>query len=203
MALFMMLSFASLQAQEKWSLNLSGGYENFPENPYNKDGYRLGGEVRCYLKSQLYALFDFYVGSNQGSKTLSYLDLNSEMQRGKLDWKRREYGIDWGFGWEFMQLYQHSLYVQGLLGVLICNEHRPKQDWNGNLLSEVEKDREVHTSIGLSLGYDYHLTDHWLVGVNYTGYLHWGGLDKVVSLWILDNSTYFQHTINARIGWVF
>ena len=38
MALFMMLSFASLQAQEKWSLNLSGGYENFPENPYNKDG---------------------------------------------------------------------------------------------------------------------------------------------------------------------
>ena len=66
-----------------------------------------------------------------------------------------------------------------------------------------EKDKIVRTALGFALGYDYHLSPHWVVGVDYSGYIHWKILDRIASLWLISEPSCLQHSVNVGLGWEF
>ena len=192
-------------AQEgNWRISVLGGYENFPGNPYTENGYRLGGEVRYYPSNRIYILADFHAGFNQGHGMGTYPPSMEKPGEGRLDWKIRELSGDYGVGWEFVQTRRSALFLQGTLGVNVRKTYLPQTYWEeGYVPGTREKDRTVRTALGFALGYDYHLSPHWVVGVDYSGYFHWKILDRIASLWLISEPSCLQHSVNVRIGWEF
>ena len=192
-------------AQEgNWRISVLGGYENFPGNPYTENGYRLGGEVRYYPSNRIYILADFHAGFNQGHGMGTYPPSMEKPGEGRLDWKIRELSGDYGVGWEFVQTRRSALFLQGTLGVNVRKTYLPQTYWEeGYVPGTREKDKTVRTALGFALGYDYHLSPHWVVGVDYSGYFHWKILDRIASLWLISEPSCLQHSVNVRLGWEF
>lgn len=192
-------------AQEgNWRISVLGGYENFPGNPCTENGYRLGGEVRYYPSNRIYILADFHAGFNQGHGMGTYPPSMEKPGEGRLDWKIRELSGDYGVGWEFVQTRRSALFLQGTLGVNVRKTYLPQTYWEeGYVPGTREKDRTVRTALGFALGYDYHLSPHWVVGVDYSGYFHWKILDRLASLWLISEPSCLQHSVNVCLGWEF
>lgn len=192
-------------AQEgNWRISVLGGYENFPGNPCTENGYRLGGEVRYYPSNRIYILADFHAGFNQGHGMGTYPPSMEKTGEGRLDWKIRELSGDYGVGWKFVQTRRSALFLQGTLGVNVRKTYLPQTYWEeGYVPGTREKDRTVRTALGFALGYDYHLSPHWVVGVDYSGYFHWKILDRLASLWLISEPSCLQHSVNVRLGWEF
>lgn len=192
-------------AQEgNWRISVLGGYENFPGNPCIENGYRLGGAVRYYPSNRIYILADFHAGFNQGHGMGTYPPSMEKPGEGRLDWKIRELSGDYGVGWEFVQTRRSALFLQGTLGVNVRKTYLPQTYWEeGYVPGTREKDRTVRTALGFALGYDYHLSPHWVVGVDYSGYFHWKILDRLASLWLISEPSCLQHSVNVRLGWEF
>lgn len=192
-------------AQEgNWRISVLGGYENFPGNPCTENGYRLGGEVRYYPSNRIYILADFHAGFNQGHGMGTYPPSMEKPGEGRLDWKIRELSGDYGVGWEFVQTRRSALFLQGTLGVNVRKTYLPQTYWEeGYVPGTREKDRRVRTALGFALGYDYHLSPHWVIGVDYSGYFHWKILDRIASLWLISEPSCLQHSVNVRLGWEF
>ena len=192
-------------AQEgNWRISVLGGYENFPGNPYTENGYRLGGEVRYYPSNRIYILADFHAGFNQGHGMGTYPPSMEKPGEGRLDWKIRELSGDYGVGWEFVQTRRSALFLQGTLGVNVRKTYLPQTYWEeGYVPGTREKDKTVRTALGFALGYDSHLSPHWVIGVDYSGYFHWKILDRIASLWLISEPSCLQHSLNVRLGWEF
>lgn len=192
-------------AQEgNWRISVLGGYENFPGNPCTENGYRLGGEVRYYPSNRIYILADFHAGFNQGHGMGTYPPSMEKTGEGRLDWKIRELSGDYGVGWEFVQTRRSALFLQGTLGVNVRKTYLPQTYWEeGYVPGTREKDKTVRTALGFALGYDYHLSPHWVIGVDYSGYFHWKILDRIASLWLISEPSCLQHSVNVRLGWEF
>lgn len=201
-ALFCMTAAAAQEGN--WRISVLGGYENFPGNPYTENGYRLGGEVRYYPSNRIYILADFHAGFNQGHGMGTYPPSMEKPGEGRLDWKIRELSGDYGVGWEFVQTRRSALFLQGTLGVNVRKTYLPQTYWEeGYVPGTREKDKTVRTALGFALGYDYHLSPHWVVGVDYSGYFHWKILDRLASLWLISEPSCLQHSVNVRLGWEF
>lgn len=198
-ALFCMTAAAAQEGN--WRISVLGGYENFPGNPYTENGYRLGGEVRYYPSNRIYILADFHAGFNQGHGMGTYPPSMEKPGEGRLDWKIRELSGDYGVGWEFVQTRRSALLLQGTLGVNVRKTYLPQTYWEeGYVPGTREKDKTVRTALGFALGYDYHLSPHWVVGVDYSGYFHWKILDRLASLWLISEPSCLQHSVNVRLG---
>lgn len=201
-ALFCMTAAAAQEGN--WRISVLGGYENFPGNPYTENGYRLGGEVRYYPSNRIYILADFHAGFNQGHGMGTYPPSMEKPGEGRLDWKIRELSGDYGVGWEFVQTRRSALFLQGTLGVNVRKTYLPQTYWEeGYVPGTREKDKTVRTALGFALGYDYHLSPHWVIGVDYSGYFHWKILDRIASLWLISEPSCLQHSVNVRLGWEF
>ncbi len=195
---------AAVAQEGNWRISVLGGYENFPGNPYTENGYRLGGEVRYYPSNRIYILADFHAGFNQGHGMGTYPPSMEKPGEERLDWKIRELSGDYGVGWEFVQTRRSALFLQGTLGVNVRKTYLPQTYWEeGYVPGTREKDRTVRTALGFALGYDYHLSPHWVVGVDYSGYFHWKILDRIASLWLISEPSCLQHSVNVRLGWEF
>ncbi len=142
-----------------------GGYEQFSEIWADK-GYNVGLEFKHYLSNRWYGVVNFHAGVNDGHHDTSYTS-NKVSYSFTLFNSVRDYMIGIGMGFDALSINRHKIYVQATAGLGTTDR---KYDYVSSNKPETHQLEITRYAISASAGYDYQVSKHLAVGVNYTGW---------------------------------